>query len=780
MLNLAVANLKKSKSAALFLFILMLIAGLLLNIGLTAMSAMNYFYEDKVRELHDPHVSIAMNSASYKSAYGDFLASYPGVWEMETEQVILLSTSTIPFYENDPGYGIRTMLLNADAARSIAPVKLIEAASTGSGEGIYIPFSWKVRNGYRLGDNLTITYRGKAFSYRITGIFESTLMGTSRLDMLKFYLPDAAYRQFTRAVGPEAQGTLMSAILTDSKQSGAVLKDYHRQFLHSNEVVIPSFWAADTETAKDGGAFIVNFVSMILAAFAAVIVLVSLIVIAFRILDSIEDGMANIGVLQAMGYTSLQIILSYVVQFSLIAIAGSAAGLAVSYAMMPAYGKVVSSLAGLIWSSGARAGVSLASIATVTSLVSTVALLSAARIRRLHPAAALRGGLMTHNFRRNFFPLDRTKGGLQWVHASKTMMANGRQNLLIGSIMAAITFASIFSVVLYYNIAGDKVAFYQVLGSEMPDLGIQVQPGKDSLQLLAGVRKMTGVNKAVIMDSIIMAIQGQIVNTEISDQFEMLNNQTVYEGRYPQYDNEVAITGGLARLLGKTIGDSIKLEAGNTSYSFLITGLSQSFSAGGKGASLTLSGLHHLIPGHKGMPVNVYLKGADKSAFMQKLKAEYGDMIWSVTDVDESQESGTQVYNSAVFAVMTIILAITVLVVVLILYLVIRTAVLKRKRELGILQAVGYTTFQLMTQVTLSIMPIAVAGVIGGGVLGGLYTNVILELMLTDTGISRARFVVHVPLVAFLCMAIISLSFLVSLLAAYRIRKITPYCLITE
>ncbi|KJB86668.1 hypothetical protein AZ66_17475 [Paenibacillus sp. E194] len=779
-LQLAAANLKKSKSAALFLFILMLIAGLLLNIGLTAMSVMNHFYEDKVRELHDPHVSIALNSASFKAAYGDFLASYPGVREMETEQVILLSTSTIPFYENDSGFGIRIMLLNADAARSIAPVRLIEAASTGSGEGIYIPYSWKVRNGYQLGDNLTITYQGKAFSYQITGIFESTLMGSSRLNMLKFYLPNAAYRQFTRAVGPEAQGTLMSAILSDNEQSGEVVKNYQKQFPHSNEVEIPSFWAADTETAKDGGGFIVNFVSMILAAFAAVIVLVSLIVIAFHIWDSIEDGIANIGVLQAMGYTSLQIILSYVVQFSLIAMAGSATGVAVSYAMLPAYGQVVSSLTGLIWRGGASAGVSLASIATVTSLVSTVALLSAARIRRLHPAAALRGGLMTHNFRRNFFPLDRARGCLQWVHACKAMMANGRQNLLIGIIMAAITFASVFSVVLYYNIAGDKVAFYQVLGSEMPNVGIQVQPGKDSLQLLAGIRQMTGVSKAVIMDSIIMAIQGHIVNTEISDQFEMLDNQTVYEGRYPQYDNEVAITGGLARLLGKSIGDSIQLEAGNDSYSFLITGLNQSFSAGGKGASLTLSGVHHLIPGHKGLSVNVYLQGADKSTFMQKVKAEYGDMIWSVTDVDESQESGMQVYNSAVFAVMTVILGITVLVVVLIIYLVIRTAVLKRRRELGILQAAGYTTYQLMTQVTLSIMPIAIVGIICGGVLGGLYTNVILELLLMDAGISKVRFVVHVPLVAMLCMAIFSLSFLVSLLAAYRIRNITPYCLITE
>lgn len=781
-LHLAAAAFRSSRSAAFSLFILILLASLLLAAGLTVMSGTDTFYEDKVQELREPHVSIAMNSGRYLPAYKEFLAAQPGVTEIEQEQAVLLSTSTIPFYEDESGFGIRSLVLNADAQRTIAPVKLIEQAPAGTGGGIYIPYSLKERSGYKLGDRFTITYRNKRYSYRITGVYESILMGTPRLDLLKFYLPEKSYRQLSEAAGPGAQGTLLSVLMADSTQSRSLLMDYYKQFPASSETADPTFWAADMQTAEDSGTFIVSFLSLLLSAFAAVIGCVALIVVKFQITDNIEGGMANIGVLQAMGYTRLQIVYSYVVQYTLLAVAASAAGAAASYTVMPVYGKLISSLAGLVWKGGGRIALDTACMASVTLFVSITAFFSAARIRKLHPAAALRSGMLTHNFRRNWFPLERSIGNLQGVLAAKAMFANIRQNVLIALILSAVTFVSIVPVVMYNNITGEQTAFFRMLGSETPDIGIQVQPGEDSLTLLSGIEQMNGVTKAAIWDSVTTVMDNQIVSTEISDRFDKLDNQTVYKGRYPQFDNEIAITGTLSKLLGKSVGDSIQVTAGNTSYPFLITGLNQTFSTGGKAASLTVSGLHHLIPGNgtNGMSINVYLQDADKAAFTKEITRKYGDKIRSVTNVDESKARGTQVYHSAVSAVMAVILAASALVTVLVVYLVIKTAVLRQKKELGILKAAGYTTAQLVTQVTLSIMPLVVLGVVTGALLGSRYTNPLLELLLAGAGITRVSFVVYTPLVAGICSAVVALSYLVSVLTAYRIRKITPYVLITE
>lgn len=776
MVDLAIANIRKGKSAAISLFVLIFAGALLLNIGMAITSAMNTFYEDKVEKLHDAHVSMVMSTADFKQPYADFLKTYPGVKETGTEQMIFLPAATIRYNNNE--FSIRLALLNADAGRAVAPLKLVAESASGMEDGMYIPYGLKA-GGYQLGDSIAFTYRDKTYRYRVAGFFESALMGTTKLAMLKFYLPDTAYRQLSAELGPAADGILLSAVVTKSEQSGALSGDFHKQFPQLYASADSSFWSANLDMA-DSSMMTVHVAAMILIAFAAVIVLASLLVIKFHITNGIEEGMVNIGVLKALGYTNRQIVSSIGLQYMLIAIPASAAGAAVSYAAMPAFGAVLSFLTGLLWPGGIHIGTDLLTILIMILLVLAVTLLSSLRIYKLHPAAALRGGIQTHNFRRNPLPLDKAKGGLSLLLACKAMLANRRQNLMIAGITAAITFASVFSVVLYYNAAEDKTAFFQLVGAETPDIGIQVAPGHDSGQLLMRIEQMPGVEKANILDYITTAIEGQLVTTEFSDDFGKLDNPTIYEGRYPQYDNEIAITRGLARQLGKTVGDTIRVGLGEASHPFLITGLNQSLHKGNNGASLTLAGVQHLLPGHQGMSINVYLQGAVNADFIREAELAYGSRIQAITDVNQSLESQSEGYITAIFTVMSVIVAITALVVVLLLYLVINASLIKRKREFGILKAIGYTTFQLMTQIAFGLMPIVIAGIIAGGVLGCLYTNSVLKLILFDAGLSNSRFIIPVPLILKLCMAMTVLAYIVSMLVSRRIKRITAYGLIME
>ena len=168
----------------------------------------------------------------------------------------------------------------------------------------------------------------------------------------------------------------------------------------------------------------INIVATILIAFAAIIVLVSLIVIRFRVSNSIEDGMANIGVLKAIGYTSRQILSSIILQFILIALSASMVGIALSYVLMPFIGGIISTLSGLVWIQSFDIIINLVSIFLVVFCVVIVTLLSAFRIRKILPVAALRGGIQTHSFRKNHFPLETAKGGLHFLLAIKSMLAN--------------------------------------------------------------------------------------------------------------------------------------------------------------------------------------------------------------------------------------------------------------------------------------------------------------------------------------------------------------------
>lgn len=778
-INLTLANIKKAKSAAISLFIIIFIAGLLLNVAMTVIFKMNTFYDDKVEELHDPHVSILMKHADYKQLYEDFFKSYSGVKGTEMEPIILLNGAKFRYGDSDLRSGVA--LLNADANRKFSPLKLIEKLDAVQDNDIYVSYSFKVSAGYKLGDTLIINYLDKAYGYRIAGFFEATMLGTPNTGLMKFFLPDAAYDQLSDQLGETAGGTLLSAVLKDSKQSVKLLNDYNKKFPDpSGNVNAPLFWKADIETMKIVGTIIINLVAMILFAFSAVIVLVSLIVIKFRVTNSMDDGIVNIGVLKAVGYTSRQILASITLQFMLITLSGGIVGVAVSYAVIPVFGGIITSLSGLLWPQSFDAVINLASFLIVAVLVLTVTLLSSIRIWKIHPVAALRGGIRTHSFKKNPFPLEKAKGGLQFVLACKTIVMNNKQNMMIAFIIIAVTFASIFSVVLYYNIATDKTAFVRLVGVETSNVIVQSKSAADSKKLLAAFEQMDGVVNTAILDTISTNLNGQNFYTNISDDYSKLNNQTVYEGRYPQYDNEIAVSWAVAKLLHKDIGDTVEVEFGGASYPYLITGLSQGISNLGQATYLTLTGIQHVIPDYKGTMIHVYLKGIDNTSFIQSLKDQYGSMIGDIMDVDESIDSQSSIYKSAVFAIMVMIVAITVLVVVLILYLVIKTMILKRKREFGVLKAIGYTTFQLMMQITLSFVPIVITGVIIGGVLGYLYTNSLLTLLLSGAGIHNVQFIVKIPLIIMLCFGIIVLAYCVSMLVARRIKRISAYGLITE
>lgn len=778
-MNLAMANIGKNKSATASLFIFILIATLLLNIGLMVITQLSAFFDQKTEQLKDPHVTFVMDQASYDSTDGKFLKNYPGVTEMETEDIVKMDIANFKFGNGELTNSVA--IFNADAKRNIGPLKLIEKLNTLSSKDIYVPYSFKTNGGYELGDHFTLTYQDKDYEYRIAGFFETTMMGTNNIGVMKFMLPESSYQQLVDELDNQSKGLIISAIMEDKTQSSKLNNDFIQEVRHTQaDETTSKYWGLDIELVKNVNTLTINIVATILVAFAAIIVIVSLIVIRFRVSNSIDDGMANIGVLKAIGYTSRQILSSIILQFILIALCASAVGIAMSYLVMPFLGGIISTLTGLIWIQSFDIIINLVSIFLVIISVVIVTLLSAFRVRKILPVAALRGGIQTHSFRKNHFPLERAKGGLHFLLAIKSMLANAKQNMMILLIIIALTFATVFSALLYYNIASDKTAFVNLFGSEPANVYIAVKPGADTRELLSDIEQMDHVRKVNIFDLIETKVDNQTVYTNVTDRYNQLENNIVYEGRQPKYENEISISWVVSNQINKGIGDTVEVEYGTKTKSYLVTGLSQSIGNLGQIASLTMEGIQQLKSDYKGTTLYVYLDGISNKDFIKNVQDQYGDHIVETLDIDENIVSQTSMYTTAVFAVMLMVLTITVLVVVMILYLVIKTMIIKRKKEFGVMKAIGYSTVQLMNQISISFLPVIISGVVIGGILGYFFTNPMLSVLLSSAGVKRLDFIIHLPTILMLCVGILVLAYIVSLLVSRRIKKISAYGLITE
>lgn len=778
-MNLAMANIKKSKSATMSLFVFILVATLLLNIGLMVNTQLNAFFDQKTAQLKDPHVTIVMDQASYHSTLNEFLANYSGVKETETEEIIDMNMAKFNFGNGELNHSV--VIFNADANRNIGPLKLIEKLTPSSTNDIFVPYSFKTNGGHELGDEFTITYQNKNFDYRIAGFLETTIMGTNNIGVMKFMLPETAYQSLADELDSESKRLMISAVMEDKTQAPKLRKDFIEYVEKSQfEETTPYMWGLDIELVKNVNTLTINIIATILVAFAAIIVIVSLIVIKFRVSNNIEDGMANIGVLKSIGYTSRQILSSIILQYILITLSASVVGTALSYALMPLIGSIISTLSGLVWIQSFDMIVNLISIFFVTVCVVIVTLLSAFRVRKILPVAALRGGIQTHSFRKNHIPLEKTKGDIHFLLAIKSILANMKQNIMIILIIISLTFATVFSVVLYYNVALDKTSFINLFEVEPANVFIAVKSDADTRELLSNIEQMDNVRKVKIFDTIGMKIDGHSVYTNITDQYHQLDNNNVYEGRHPKYENELSISWVVSSQINKGIGDTVDVEYGAETESYLITGLSQTIGNLGQTASLTMEGIQQLQSDYKGTTLYVYLDGISNKDFINNVQTQYGKFIVETLNIDENIESQTSMYTDAVFAVMVIVLTITVLVVTLIIYLVIKTLITKRKKEFGVMKAIGYSTIQLMHQISISLLPVIIAGVVIGCLLGIFFTNPMLSVLLSSAGVKRLDFTIHLPIILVFCVGILILSYVISILVSLKIRKITVYGLITE
>ncbi|MEK4425058.1 ABC transporter permease [Solibacillus sp. FSL K6-1523] len=778
-MNLALSNIRKSKSATVSLFIFILVAALLLNIGLMVITQINAFFDSKAEQLKDPHAIIMMDHASYHSKYGEFITNYPGVTETETEEAILMNLAKYNFGDND--LTSSAAIFNAENHRTIGKLKLVEKLNNSSTNDIFIPNIFKTNGNYELGEEFTITYQNKNYDFRVAGFFETAMMGTTSVGIMKFMLPAISYEIFADELDKQMEGLVLSAMMEDKIQSTNLINDFTKAYPGLSAGDTNSFfWTLDIDMVKNVSTLTINIIAMILVAFAAIIVLVSLIVIKYRVSNSIEDGMKNIGVLKAIGYTNGQILSSINLQFVLIALSASLVGVALSYGLMPFIGNIISSLSGLVWNQKFDMMINLANIFIVTLCVVIVTLISAFRVRKITPIMALRGGIQTHNFRRNHFPLEKMRAGLHFSLAIKSMLSNVKQNFMILFIIIALTFASVFSVVLYYNIASDKTAFVNLFGAEPGNVLITVQPDASTKELLGHIKQMDQVRKAEIFDLIPIKIDNQTVYNTVTDNYDQLENNVVYEGRQPKYENEISISWVVSNQINKGIGDTVEVEYGTEATRFLVTGLSQSIGNLGQISALTMDGIQQLQSDYKGMTLYVYLDGISNESFIKKVQKQYGDYIVETLNIDENIESQTGIYTTAVFAVMVMVLAITVLVVVMILYLVIKMMIIKRKKEFGVMKAIGYSTIQLMHQISISFVPVMITGVAIGGVLGYFYTNPMLSVLLSSVGVKRLDFTVHLPTILILCTGIFIVGYIVAMFVSLKIKKISAYSLMTE
>ncbi len=767
------ANMRKSKGQTTAIVVLILLAAMLLNLWL--MLSMDYKanfdrYHDK---LNAGHVTLAVDDSDGKirEVLSKRLKDDKDV-ETYRLDTCMHMTGTFPYNGGEMNCWFVFMDKQKALARTVDKAEIVEDGDFAS--GVYLPMLYQTDE-IKVGGTIELTIGSHTVEYTVCGFFNNVMMGSNNCGLTEIILTEDKYDELEN-MGYAPKAVLCSIRLLDKLQN----IDYETKIksVVSQDFPNVNMMSNSYDMVSQARYISQSICSVIMSVMAFLVLLIALIVMASNIINYIQVKMKNLGAQKAVGYTSVQLIGALELQFLGLTLLTALIGAGLSYCLFPSVNAMMISQTGIPYDIRFLPLPLVISLSILGGAVGIAVWLAARRIKNIDPIVALRSGVQTHNFKRNHVPLEKTKSPLNLALALKTMFSSVKNNVTVCITMLILSLVVVFCGVMTANMITDTTPFINLLVGETADSCISVDVSEED-RFLKELNEDSRVEKVYLQSIINVAHAGgaELLAT-LCDDFSKVNNQSlIYKGRFPKFENEIAIGAKYAREEGFAIGGEIEITANGNSEMYLISGLTQVTNYFGRDCCLTREGYERL--GDLAY-TNYYINltgGTDVDAFHEEVKEEFAESVNTTINIKSTVESGAGVYIALMTTIVIAILILSAIIIVFVLYLLVRTMLNNKKRDYGILKALGFTTGQLILQTALSFMPAVIISSVLGLIIGSFVINPVLSLFFSTVGIIKCMFVVPYGFITAVGSGLILFTFVISCLISMKIRKITPKAL---
>ena len=765
------SNIRKARGQAAAIIVLVFLSSIMMNLWLMLATDYKQNFDRYYDRLNDGHVNfyVYRNDEEFKDFAKEMLESRSDV----TDLGIFDGFGWVGSFDYNGGEINSNLMFfekNAAVSRNIGKIEIIE--DSGYTSGIYLPLLYSAEGNYSAGDMVEISIGGEKMKYTVCGFFNSVSTGSHNCGLCALLLTEDKYEELAES-GAVPKVTFVSVRLSDKAQSEDVETEI------KDEVVgeFPDInLVSNSYNMISSSRYISQSIcAAVLSAMAFLITLVAVVVISSNVMNYIHEELQNLGALKAIGYKSGQLISALVVQFSGIAIATAAIGIAASYAFFPALNEMMISQTGIPYAVRFLPVPCAVTVVFTVGAVSAAVFLSARRIRRIEPITALRQGIHTHNFKKNHIPLDQTKAQLNFALALKTVFSGAKQNVTVGVTMIVLSLVIVFSGVMFENLIVNADKFIYFIAGEISDSCINVNISAEEQLKNALSNDSRTKNYYQYTSEYVTHVGGVSLFATMCDDFSKLANQDlVIEGRFPKYDNEIAVAIKYAKERGLKIGDEISLSVSGNEEKYIISGFTQVTNNLGKDCLLTRSGYERIA---QFTIVSYYINvfdSVDIDQFNKEITESFSGEVNSLVNIQATVEGVSKVYISLMTVIVIAVLILSAVVISFVLYLLVRTMLNNKKRDYGILKALGFTSGQLILQTALSFMPPIIVSAVLGIALGTVVINPFMAVFMSDVGIVKCAFDVSVGFNVAAGIGLVLFAFGAACVMSMRVRKIAP------
>ena len=785
MVKLIRANMRKDRNVlTAFLFVLIL-TSLLLHTGLFV-GQYSSIYEEKVEKTNEADVMSYIIGS--EEVISEALSNLPELSDYSIQDMIMPGTAKLRIEGEEEEFDLDgATITRIGEYGSAKEYSFLDRDDSAEGPKIYFNSYYAKINGIKVGDKIHMHSPATGdMDYTVAGVFEALIGGNSYGWMAVMVDADS----FSKMWDTAEKSYLTTNYISDKK----LVRMYCAEGFSQDDVLQASrdsmanagldFYSYARNLAKEGYVAIAEILSGLVTAFSVVVLVVCLIMIVFTINNNIDRDIKNIGALRAVGHTIGQLRAAMTLEFVIVGMIGGVIGCVLSYITMPILDKqVFQTITGVLWVLRFCPGTTALILGGIAVCMIVVVFLSTIKLKKLHPATALRFGLKSNSFKKNYLPLKDTKGGLNILLALKSMLQSQGQNIIILSVMSVVAFMIMFSGILFYNSKVNPTEFVHLINGDVPDGFINVNTDtEETHRILEQLTQVDGVKQVYGYNFANISIEGNETFAFFTDKPDYIDCG-VYEGDSFKEDNECVIGRVIADRLGVTIGDEIEVQYGNKTARFIITGFQQSVMNLGERIFISEEGAKRIgiDPNYEIIRFRMddpSVENVDRA--LSDMEVLLGEECTTTGNVYDEVHSGKGTEISAVSLIVMIMVALNVAIILLVVKILLKTLFIKKEKEFGIKKAVGFTSRQLKLQLSLSLLPVTLIASILGALLGFVLVNPLMTAILSGFGMHKIDFIVF-PVLILLTIALIGvLVFAMTYVMSGSIKKVSAYELISE
>ena len=778
------SNIKKSRKTSFAFFLLLMATMLLSYTGSQLTEGFRRLYQEKAAETNSADFAAVLPRnfcERYKEEIAGFRQAEEEILVMETSDALLLRNMDIQAGNGESVNG-SWMIRDADREGTLSSLKIVEYMDQMPENGIYVPYVCRTFFGFGLGDMLTISSGEWEETFIIAGFTEDVLFGCR--SNIAFDLPQASFRSLQEKTGADCDAAVVM-IKTEGSVSG--LANRFSEFVAGKSDGEMFYNTSDINYAEASRSNNLNIYVAVMNAASFIGVAACFMVIGFHMRNTLDKDLKELGTLKAVGYGGGQIVMSYVLQFLLLGLAGGMAGIGFSQCIMPAVIKNIATDIGFVWNTAFLGRAAGRNLLAVLLVIGAVTLFLSRGIFRIRPVEAIQErGKVQFSGRKGGMTMESSPFPVNLSIIFKMISSERIKSILTGVVISVIMCVAGFAVILYVRLVNDEGGMLQVTGTEVYSVNVQPSRPEDAAEIAREMER-EGVRKVMLAvepgSSRLLCDNGVYAALGVYSDYGALENPSLYAGRYPKHENETAISGNLAEALGKEIGDTIEVsqifqEAAGEG-TFLIVGLTQGTYTGGRDIYLTMEGLNLVDPGAQWQTVHIYLEeGVDAEEYCSRLEERFLDRISYAGGFERVFYSQLAPIISSVSGVVFFIMAVMFLLVIIMGYFVTNSILLTHKRDFGIMKALGYSNGQIISQTVVTFMLYIAGGSLLGGIALYFGSNAVLAGLFRGMGVYRLTFRFPAVWIAVLVLCMEAAGCLTAFLSAWKVRKIVPCSLI--